>query len=65
MKKKSFCVRMMNSSAQHSGFIFLSNAPGLRGVACTIVKITVKEFIPFAMLAVDWDLEVCDSDTLL
>jgi hypothetical protein len=42
----------------------LSNATGRRGVACTIVKITVKEFTPFVMLAVDWTW-ICDSDTLL
>jgi hypothetical protein len=43
----------------------LSNATGFRGVAYTIVKITVKEFTPFVMLAVDWELEICDCDTLL
>ncbi len=44
----------------------LSNATGLRGVACTIVKITVKDFSPFVMLAVDYmGLEICDSDILL
>ncbi len=47
--------------------ILLSNATGLRGVACNCnkVKITPKEFTPFVMLAVDWDLEICDSDTFL
>jgi hypothetical protein len=43
----------------------LSKATGLRGVACPIEKITVKEFTPFFMLAVDWELEICDSVTLL
>jgi hypothetical protein len=43
----------------------LLNATSLRGVACPIEKITVKEFTPFFMLAVDWELEICDSVTLL
>ncbi len=43
----------------------LSNATGLRDVACPIEKITVKEFTPFSILAVDWKLEVCESVTLL
>jgi hypothetical protein len=34
----------------------LSNATGLRDVACPIEKITVKEFTRFFMLAVDWEL---------
>ena len=45
--------------------ILLSNVTGLRGVACTIVKINEKEITPFVMLAVAWDLEICNSDTLL
>jgi hypothetical protein len=45
--------------------ILLSNATGCRGVAYSKVKITEKEFTPCVMLAVDWELEICDSDTLL
>jgi hypothetical protein len=39
------------------------NATNHRGVACTIVKIPAKEFTPFFLLAVDWQLKICDSDT--
>jgi hypothetical protein len=47
-----------------SRMTLLSNATSLRGVACTIVKITVKEFTLFVLLAVDWELEICDNNTL-
>ncbi len=43
----------------------LSNATGFRGVPYSIVKITKKEFSRFVMLAVDWELEIWDSDTFL
>jgi hypothetical protein len=36
-----------------SRMTLLSNAISLRGATCTIVKITVKEFTPFVMFAID------------
>jgi hypothetical protein len=63
-KKEFLCL--------HAEFIYpasrmtlLSNATSLRGVACTIENIIVKEFTLFVLLAVNWELEICDNDTLL
>jgi hypothetical protein len=42
-------------SCPASRMTLLSKDTILRGVACNIVKVPAKEFMPFFMLAVVWD----------
>jgi hypothetical protein len=58
-------VKKAEFSYPESRMTLLSNATGRGGVACTIVKTPAKEFTPFFLLAVYWQLEICDSDTPL
>jgi hypothetical protein len=63
--KKEFLCLQAEFIYPASRMTLLSNATSLRVVACTIEKIIVKEFTLFVLLAVNWELEICDINTLL